>query len=227
MAGILFITATVASLVSTALLNPILGKSAYLSAVAANQDQVIAGALCSVIAALASASIAVCLYPVLRKHHQGLALGAVGLRLMEATLYLVGVISVLTLLTLSQQFVAAGAPASSFFPTLGSLLLQARDGANLTAILAFYLGASLYYSIFYRSGLIPRWLSGWGLAGVTLGMLAAMLVMFRVTGSLSTTQVVLNLPIAVQEMVLAVWLIVVGFASPAAAPGPTDQAVPA
>jgi len=69
------------------------------------------------------------------------------------------------------------------------------DQADLTGVLVFYLGASMYYYVFYRSRLVPRWLSGWGLAGTTLGAFAGLLVLFRVTGYMSATQVVLNLPI--------------------------------
>jgi len=77
----------------------------------------------------------------------------------------------------------------------------------------------MYYWIFFRTGLVPRWLSGWGLAGVILGFTAAMLVLFRVTGYMSALQVLLNVPIGVNEMVLAVWLIVRGFRFAALFPG--------
>jgi hypothetical protein len=88
---------------------------------------------------------------------------------------------------------------------------------NVGALLAFCLGALMYYYIFYQTKLIPRWLSGWGLVGAALCMVAGLLVMFRVIGPMSTSQVVLAIPIAVQEMVLAVWLIVKGFSSSAIA----------
>jgi hypothetical protein len=77
--------------------------------------------------------------------------------------------------------------------------------------LAFCTGATLYYLVFYRSQLIPRWLSAWGLAGTVLGLVSGLLVLFQSIAVLSSTQVVLNLPIAAQEMILAVWLIVKGF----------------
>ena len=75
----------------------------------------------------------------------------------------------------------------------------------------------MYYYIFFQTKLVPRWLSGWGLIGIILIIVTSMLVMFRVIGPMSTTQVVLAVPIAVQEMVLAVWLIVKGFNSSAIA----------
>ena len=68
--------------------------------------------------------------------------------------------------------------------------------------------------------MIPRRLSLWGLAGTALGLTAGLLVLFQAIGTLSATQVALNLPIAVQEMVLAVWLIVKGFNPTAKIPTP-------
>jgi hypothetical protein len=217
-AGVLFITATAASLVSTSLLNPVLNGSGYLTKIFVNQDRVIAGVSVELLAAFSSAAIAISLYPVLVRHRPGLALGSVGFRLIEGMLYVVGTIGVLLLVTLSQQAASAKAPLSPYFSTTGSLLRALHDQTTLAAVLAFYIGALMYYWIFFRTGLVPRWLSGWGLAGVILGFTAAMLVLFRVTGYMSTLQVLLNIPIAVNEMVLAVWLIARGFSSPAADP---------
>jgi Domain of unknown function (DUF4386) len=95
-----------------------------------------------------------------------------------------------------------------------------RNQADLAAVLAFYLGASMYYYVFYRARLIPRWLSGWGLAGTALGAVAGLLVLFRVTGYMSAPQVALNLPIGVNEIVLAIWLLVRGWGSPATGSAP-------
>lgn len=215
--GILFIIATVASISSLPFLASV-NSSNYLADVSQNENQVITGILLTLIGAFASASIAISLYPLLKKYSQGLALGAVGFRLIEAVFYIVGVIGIVLLLSLSQEFVKAGAPSSSYFQTLGVILLSGYHWAgNVAGTLAFYSGAMMYYYIFYRTKLIPKWLSGWGLVAVSMGIVASMLVMFQVVGSMSTVQVVLNLPIAVQEMVLAVWLIVKGFNSSAIA----------
>jgi hypothetical protein len=219
---VLFIIATAASLLSTAFLGPI-NASNQLVSVSANRDQVTLGALLLLIGAITSASIAISLYPVLKRFNEGLALGAVGFRLIEGVLYIVGVVGLLSLVTLSQDFVNAGAPVSSYFQTLGALLLAGYQWAgNVGSLLAFCLGAMMYYYIFYQTRLVPRWLSGWGLVGVSLGIVAGILVMFRIIEPLSTSQVVLALPIAVQEMVLAVWLIVKGFnPAPIASVDPT------
>jgi hypothetical protein len=193
----------------------------YLVSVSANGNQVTIGALLALVAAFASASIAISLYPVLRKPHESLALGAVGFRLVEGVFYIAGMMCLLTLLTLSREFVKAGAPASSYFQTLGAVLLAGYHWVgNVGSLLAFGLGALMYYYIFFRTRLVPRWLSGWGLVGAALIMVAGALVLFGLIGPLSAPQVVLALPIAVQEMVFAVWLIAKGFDSSAIAAEP-------
>ncbi|MGD0160194.1 MAG: DUF4386 domain-containing protein [Candidatus Bathyarchaeia archaeon] len=222
-AGVLFIIATVASILSLPFLEPI-NASNYLVSVSTNGNQVTAGALLAFIAAAASASIAISLYPILKKYNEGLALGAVGFRLIEGVFYIVGVMGLLLLITLSKEFVSAGAPSSSYYQTLGALLLAGYHWVgNVGSLLAFCLGALMYYVIFYQTRLVPRWLSVWGLVGATLTMIAGLLVMFSVIGPLSTGQVVLALPIAVQEMVLAVWLIIKGFNSSVLASSSAEQ----
>jgi hypothetical protein len=225
-AAVLFISATVASLLSTALLNPVLHSSDYLAATFASQDRVITGAFFQVIAGVTGAGIAIALYPVLRRDGEALALGSVGLRLLEGVFLVAGAIGALLLVTLSQESANGGSPVPASFRTSGALLLALRDLAGLMSVLAFYLGATMYYWIFYRSRLIPRWLSGWGIAGTTLGFAAGMLVLFGVTGNMSALQVALNVPIGVNEMVLAVWLIVRGFDSSAAASGSAPSSTP-
>jgi hypothetical protein len=211
-AGVLFIIATVASVLGTLFSKPILDATDYLIKISANENRIAIGALLAFIAALASASIAISLYPVLKKYNQGLALAAVGFRLIEGVFNVVRVMGLLLLLTLSQEFVKAGAPDSSYFQTSGALIVAGRDWVgNVGLLLAFSLGALMYYYIFYQTRLVPRWLSGWGLVGATLCMVAGILVMFRVIGPMSTAQIVLAVPIGLQEMVLAVWLIVKGF----------------
>jgi Domain of unknown function (DUF4386) len=216
-AGVLFIVATVASLVDAALLNPVVDAHDYLAKVSGNETRVITGAFFSVIAAFASAGIAIALYRIVRRHSEGLALGSVGFRLVEGTFYIVGTIAILLLLTVSRGTVDASALAS------GRVLLALRDWAGLLGVMAFYVGGSMYYLVFYRSRLIPRWLSGWGLVGVALGMVAALIVMFRTPIThMPPIQVVLNIPIGVQELVLAVWLLVKGFE----AEGTTTRSTP-
>lgn len=213
--GVLFITATVAGILSAVFSGPILDGQDYLTKVSANETQLIIGALLELIMGFAVVGIAIWLYPVLEKQNKALALGSVGARLIEGVFFLVGVVGLLSLLTLSQEFVKAGAPDASHFQTLGTLLLAVRDWAGHgVASIAFPLGALMYYYIFFQSKLIPRWLSGWGILGAVLSLAATLLAIFDQIVPFSTSAIMLELPIGISEMVLAVWLIVKGFSLP-------------
>jgi hypothetical protein len=209
-AGVLFIIATGADLLSIPFLGPMTATN-YLVSVSANGGLVATGALLLFIGGAAATGIAISLYPVLRKYNRGLALGAVGFRTFEGVLRFVAVCGLLLLITLSQQFVKAGAPDSSYFQTLGVLLVAGyRWVANVGSLLAFSIGCLLYYIIFYRTKLVPRWLSGWGLVAGILAMSSCVLAMVGIT-PFGTELDVLAVPMLPQEMVLAVWLIVKGF----------------
>lgn len=227
-AGVLFVIATVASVLGNILfLQPVLRDPEYLTRIAADQSQVSMGALLQFIGHAACPGIALALYPVLRRYGEGLALGSVAFRVMEAVFYIAGLVGVLFLVTIGREAVAAGASDAAFFERSAALLTAGRDWLGFVAgVLFFGLGALMYYWLLYRSALVPRWLSAWGLVGASLTMVVAVLVLFDVVRPLSTAHVVLNLPVAVQEMVLAAWLIAKGFdqralaSAPAAAPAP-------
>ncbi len=213
--GVLFIIGTATGVLAAAMTQPVLSAPDYLTKLAASEYPVTLAALLVFIMGAACAGIGIALYPVLRPYHEGLALGAAGFRIMEGVFDIVGVIGLLALLNLSREFVKAGAPAASHFQTLGALLTAGSDWVNSVAVLVTWcIGALMYYAIFYQFRLVPRWLSAWGLAGCTLTIAASLLVMFGLISHMSVIQGVMNLPIALQEMVLAVWLIVKGF-SPA------------
>jgi len=212
--GGLFIIATVASSLYMVIMSPILNAPDYLVNVSANANQVLIAGLFMLIDAVAVAGIAFVMYPVLRKHSEALALGYVGARIVECVFFVVVVISTLTLLTLSQEFVKAGAPDASHYQTVGAVLLAQGDWALSLGLTIFALSALILNYSLYQSKLIPRWLSGWGLVGATLLLAPRLLEYF----SISLPEF-LDILIAVQEMVFAVWLIVKGFNPSAIASG--------
>ena len=214
--GVLFIVATAAFMLGSALMEPILDAPDYLTAISANENQVAVGALFVLINCAAAVGIAVMMFRILRQHNEIIALGYVGARIIEATILVVSVIIPLSLIALSREYVA-GAPDASYFHTLGTLLLAVRDWTHVLGIMiVFSSGALMFYCLLYQSKLIPRFLSVWGLIGATLSLAAGLLGMFGL-GSSSTITTFMALPIWVQEMVLAVWLIVKGF-NPSAIP---------
>ncbi len=215
--GILFIIATVAPLLSFPFSGFIDDPDDFIK-ITENETQVIIGAIFELIMAFAIAGIAITIYPVLKKQNEGLALGYAGARIIEGILFIVGVIGLLSLVTLSHEFVKAGAPDASYFQTLGTLILAVREwGGHMLGSIVLGLGALILYSLLYKSKLVPRWLSIWGLIGAPLALLEGLLSMLGIVDPFSTNAVLLNIPIAINEMVLAVWLIVKGFNSSAIA----------
>ncbi|HEV7205064.1 MAG TPA: DUF4386 domain-containing protein [Jatrophihabitans sp.] len=210
--GVLLILATGSSLSSAPFLAP-LGASDYLTQVAAHSTRVEVGALLASIAALTAPAIAVALYPVVRRVGEARALGAVAFRVIEGMSYLASAMLVLSLVTLSRDYVSAGRPDTpDYRPVAGTVLSAYRVLGNVALLLAFAVGGLLYYLAFYEGRLVPRWLSGWGIVGVVLLFGAGVLVTLRVIAPESATQFALAAPIGVQEMVLAGWLIARGFA---------------
>jgi hypothetical protein len=210
--GVLFILGTVPALMSLPLAQNTVNAPDHLTAISTNEGQMILFTAIKFIMGVACAGIGLALYPTLKKYNEGLAIGAAGFRVIEGALTVVGALLYVFLLALSQEFVKAGVPASSYFQTadvvINAGIAWFRDAAGL---LTFGIGALMYYVVFYQYRLVPRWLSVWGLVGIILTIISALLVMFQLIPPFGTIQVILNLPILPQELVLAVWLIAKGF----------------
>jgi hypothetical protein len=225
--GVLFIACSAASILSATPLGSVLDDPGYLSKLAGLDSSVVTTALIEFIWAATGAGIAIGLYPILRRYSRALALGSVAARVVEGVFVLIGTLSLLALLTVSQQSLAAGSSAQSSFQPVGDALIAVRDWAHgFVALLAFGIGALLYYYVLYTSRLIPRWLSGWGLVGAALLLVSTVMAGLAQDFGFTTANTVLNIPIGLQEMVFAVWLIVKGFdqsALPAPSPRSSGQ----
>ncbi len=213
--GILYIIGTVAGILSLVVTGPVRNAQDYLMGVPASEIRLVVGALFVLTMGLALAMVPVMMLPILRRHNEALALGYVVLRGgLEAVAYLAIATGWLLLVPLSQIYVRAGVLDASTIQALGTLLLEAKEIASILNIV-FCLGALIFNYLLYRTKLVPRWLSGWGLIAIVPYLAAGLLAMFDIINALSPTYAILNLPLALQEMVLAVWLIVKGFNSSA------------
>jgi len=210
--GVLFIIGTVAGILSVALSGSARDEARYLVDASANANQITIAALCVLLMGLALALVPIVLFPLLKKYNEVLALGYVVFRgALETVVYIAMTISWLVLIALSLEYVKAGTPDVAAFQTLGAILLAGIDATNTILIIIFGLGALMLYTVFYQSKLIPRWLSVWGLVAIVLHLSTAFLIMFRFAPTLSPVIGAINFPIFLQEMVMAVWLIVKGF----------------
>ena len=210
--GILFILATALALLGSTLTTGIGDAADDLSELAGRGDQLVAGALLAIGAGVCCVLIAALLFPVLRRRNEGMALGYLGLRIMEAMTLVMTAVSVLLLVTVSRESVAAGTSAVASEGSLratATVLQGLHEWAFPLNPFVFGFGAVLLYTLLYTSRLVPRWLSVWGLAGAAAVFAFALLKMY------GGGTMLLAVPIGVQEMVLAGWLIVRGFSTAA------------
>jgi hypothetical protein len=216
--GVLFILAAVSAVAGVILYGPILNGSDYLMNGSKHANQIILGALMELILVICAVGTATTMFPILRRYNETIALWHVCFRFLEAIVITVGVISVLSLLTLSREFVAAGASDVASFQTSGTVLKAIHEWTFMLGP-NFMLGINtmMYSYIFYKTKLVPRFIPIIGMTGAALVFICALLVMFGVIEQVSVWGGMLALPVAANEMILAVWLIVKGFNSSALA----------
>ena len=204
--GVLYIIGTVVLILSGVVTDAVLSGPDYLAQVAAHPNQVAFGALLILVAGLALAMVPVVFWPIGKRYNETLAIGYVVFRgALETVMYIAAAFGWLLLIPLSTQPDAA--PLAGFVRTASPVIW------DQAVPIPFVLGALMFYVLLYQSRLVPRWLSIWGLVGAALSIVVALGSMFGLS-SLG----VLSLPIFLQEMVMAVWLIAKGFNRSAVAP---------
>ena len=167
---------------------------------------VLIGAILEWIVALAGIGTAVALYPVLKKQNEGIALGFVTSRVLEAATIVVGIACLLSVVTLRQSGVEASATVA------GQALVAVYDRTFLLGqSLMPAVNALLLGSLLYQSRLVPRVLPVLGLVGAPLLVAAQVAILFGLIGRLSAMAAVAAIPIALWEFSLGVWLVAKGF----------------
>jgi hypothetical protein len=221
--GTLFIVATAGSIAASAVLGGALDGPDYLADLAAHEGRVVLAALIFLIAACSAFATSFLLFPILRRHDEGPAAGYVGLRAFENVFYVAGIVGLLAMLTVSQNDAIS---AAADLPLLGATLLAFHDWSILIGTLIFFaLGAAILNHVLFRSRLVPRWLSTWGVIGAPLALGYGLLGLLGYGTDLGSPLMLLAMPIALQEMVFAGWLITRGLDRPAVHHSPPPQPV--
>jgi hypothetical protein len=210
--GIFFILASATAILGLFFYQPILEGPDYLTNGAAHANQVIWGALMELALVVSAIGTAIGLFPVLKPHGERIAMTHLFFRFLEAIAITVGIVAMLSLVTLSQAYVTSAPSEAASYQVTGSLLHAVYKWTSMLGPL-FFLGINtmMYSYLLYKSKLVPRPLAGMGLTGATLVLVYAMLVLFGVSVQAADPWVVLAMPIAFYEMILAGWLIVKGF----------------
>ena len=187
---------------------------------AQHSGTVVTVALLVLVMGLSLALVPVVLYPVLRRVDEVLAAGYLVVRgAVETACYVLLAIGWLLVVPLGEALAAGAGTGTPAGVRIGNLVIDA-DATNAVLTLVFLLGALMFYVLLYRSRIVPRWIAWWGLAAIPFYLAADLLAMYGVFDTNSSAQVLLFMPLAVQEMVLAVWMIARGFRPAVTAPRP-------
>jgi hypothetical protein len=217
MAGLLYFFGTVFGVASTVVGGEVISsivtnKPLYgldlLELVATNSSRITGGTFLILLMGISLVAMTVFLYPIFRKDSKELAMGMLLFRgALEGTYYFVSTMGFLTLVLLGNEYVATAADSTAL-QAIGNVLYQFQTILGSVGTIVFLIGATCLYISFYRTKLIPRWLSVWGLIGVVPYMAYALLHFFHIDNDVVFY---LQMVLAPQEMVMALWLIIKGF----------------
>ena len=209
--GCFFIIAAVSSIIGLKLYDPILSDSNFIVAANNHYNQIVFGAINELILAVAATGTGIMLYPVLKRFNESMGIGYLSFRLLEVVFIIIGIVSMLTVLSISESYVNGAISGRADAQNLGITFIALHKwtfmlGPNfMLAINTF-----IYSYVFYKTKLIPSNLARLGLLASFLIMTAAILELFGIIEQISTWGILLAVPIALFEMTLAIYLITKG-----------------
>lgn len=211
LAGFLIILGIIAGTLSIV---PSVESETFLEDAFPDANGVLIGALFQFMLVPIYIGFALVLYPVFRDYHKSLAVGFVGFRFMAGVFQVFGLLLLPLFIFLSEQYLGDTGANSQHYQTIGEMLKLIRDLTNhLGVMLATALGNLMLYYIFLNGKYIPGWLSIWGVLGNTLVVLAGFFLLFGAIEVVSIEYGIVTMPLVIQEIVLAVWLMIKGLNS--------------
>ena len=205
--GLLFIIATITSSLSIWITEPILESKNLLEAFSDQSSQISLAGILMLIDAISVTFIAILLFPILKRKSESLALGYVGMRIMEGVLFAAYVAVWLSVLAISNEYSVSNVQDATHFKSIGqSFLILAQWTFDIGLGIVFTISALILNYLLFRFKLVPRWLSTWGFLGGLVTMTIVLLKFYDIQVTEAPDYI-----IGIQEMVFAGWLIVKGF----------------
>jgi hypothetical protein len=211
-AGVWFVITFVASIPALLLYDPVLNDTGYILGAGAD-TRVQFGAFLEIVTAIAGIATAVVLFPIVKRQSEAIALGYVATRVLESTIIVVGLISLLAVVTLRQDLAGAAGSDRATLDVVGRALVAIKDGTFLLgpAYCAGLGNGLLLGYLMYRSGLVPSGMALLGVIGGPLSVVGATFVLFGAWEQTSATQFIFTIPEIAWEASLGIYLIVKGF----------------
>ncbi|SDB50102.1 protein of unknown function [Flavobacteriaceae bacterium MAR_2010_188] len=204
--GLLFLIQIVTYMIGNQFLtSPIINTPDFLTSIYENSDQLLIGTLLEFICAIAVVAISVLLYPILKNYSERIAIWYVGFRISEFTIIVFSKIKILSLIPLTQDYINTTMTENENLKTLGRMILIEHSIAVLMVMIAFGIGALMFYYLLFKSKLIPRFISVWGMIGVILVLTANVVEL-----SGSSLGMLIYMPMGLNELFLGFWLLFKG-----------------
>lgn len=219
--GVVYLAGFVVGLTGTSLIQSVLGGPNSLATVSAHGLVLTVGAMLWLMAAAGDAAHGVLMFPILGRRSERIAVGYLAARIVDAVFGTVYVLLALIQLPLGSEYLKAAAPTASSLQALSTVLTQTNVYALDLAFIFLGLAGLMLNYLFYRAGLLPRWIAVWGLVGyaiIVCGTVSA--VMGSGLGLAS------QLPGGLWEVFVGVWLIARGFNRSAFVPDTTSTSAP-
>ena len=209
--GTFYLLTFLSSIPALLLIQPILDNTDYIVS-GGSDGRVLFGCFLDMVNALTAVGSAVAVFPVVRRLHQALALGFVTSRLVEAAIIMTGVVSLLAVVTLRQDYAGTTGDNATMLVTTGQALVAVRDWTFLLGPgLMPVFNALLFGTLLYRSRLVPRIIPTVGLIGAPLLLTATLVTFFGHNTQTSSWSAIATLPIAAWELAVGLWMLVKGF----------------
>ncbi len=211
-AGVFLLLTEVTAIGGMLLYGSVLSNPNFIVSTSASDSGVLGGAFLEVLLAIVVVGTAVTLYPVIKRQHEGIALGYVAGRLAEAVIIAVGAISLLAVVTMRHELAGTTGAEATAAVTVGQSLVAVHDWTFLFGPkLALGVNTVLLAYLMYRSQLVPRAIAVLGLIGGSVVFASGTAVLFGLYEDLSTIGVIAAAPVFAWEVSVAVWMIVKGF----------------
>ena len=209
--GWLFIIAAVSSIIGLKLYDPILSDNNFIVSANNHYNQIIFGAINELILVASATGTGIMLYPLLKRYNESMGIGYLSFRMLEAVFIIIGLLSILTVLSISESYVDGAITDKANAQNLGLSFISLHKWTfMLGPNFMLSINTFIYSFVFYKTKIIPSNLARLGLLASFLIMTAAILELFGVIQQISTWGILLALPIALYEMTLAIYLITKG-----------------
>lgn len=204
--GILFLIPLITYGVGNGLMMSVMEVPGHLSGVYGRRFQVLTGGMLMFANSVAVMFVGIVVFPVLARFNQKVALAYLSSRILEAVILVVGIVGLLSLVSVSEQYNRVTTPDATYFETLFTLGIRTHFYAYQLAMLALGTGSVMFCGLLYKNRLVPSFLSILGITGYILLMAGAFLELCGYG-----VGVLLSIPGGIFEVILGIWLITKGF----------------